>query len=136
VLLASMFQKYQNKTTIMRKRDSLKQFYRFLKDERHVDRNEFDYIDRMKKEHKLPPFLSQADTVQLLDSIEASSALTGSKFLDRALTRGIKIYRQDAVLNIPTAGETSEWTRNECFVKYLTKQKLALICIARRLTFA
>jgi integrase/recombinase XerC len=70
---------YTNKSTIARKRDSVKQFYRFLKLDKHVARNEFEFIDRMKVERKLPGHLSQTEAAKLLDSIAPNPVLCNVK---------------------------------------------------------
>jgi site-specific recombinase XerD len=62
--------KYDNKATLMRKRDAVRQFYRFLKNEHQVNRNEFEFFDRMKVTQDLPKFLSQEEAARLLDTIE------------------------------------------------------------------
>ena len=72
--------KYSNHATIMRKRDAVKQFYRFLVSENHVSRNEFDFFDRMKVEQNAPAFLSQTEVATLLDSIAPNPALTKPTF--------------------------------------------------------
>lgn len=59
--------KYGKHSTIMRKRDSVKQFYNFLYCEGHVSRNEFEYFDRMKVPRDLPGFLTQTEAATLLD---------------------------------------------------------------------
>ena len=40
-----------------------------------VARNEFNYFDNMRVERKLPPFLSQGEAADLLDSIVANPIL-------------------------------------------------------------
>src|SRR5687768_10917249 len=59
--LGFLAQKYTNKSTIARKRDSLKQFYKFLILDKHIKRNEFEFLARPKTERKLPPHLSQTE---------------------------------------------------------------------------
>src|SRR5688572_12172764 len=52
--LSYLGQKYTNKETVMRKRYSVKAFYKYLREENVVARNEFDYFDNMRVERKLP----------------------------------------------------------------------------------
>ena len=73
--LGFLTKKYTNRATIMRRRDSVKQFYKFLKEERVVVRNEFEFFDRMKKESNLPPHLTQDEAAELLDSIDSNPTL-------------------------------------------------------------
>jgi integrase/recombinase XerC len=79
--LGFLAQKYTNKSTIARKRDSLKQFYKFLVLDKHVKRNEFEFLARIKEERKLPAHLSQTEAARLLDSIEPNPGLTEALFL-------------------------------------------------------
>ena len=66
---------YTNNSTIARKRDSVKQFYRLLKLDGHVNRNELEFIDRIRQEKKLPGHLSQTEAAKLIDSIDVSPKL-------------------------------------------------------------
>jgi integrase/recombinase XerC len=78
--LGFLSKKYTNKSTIARKRASVKQFYRFLKLDKHVTRNEFEFIYRMKEERKLPGHLSQTEAANLLDSIAPNPGLSDVTF--------------------------------------------------------
>jgi integrase len=69
-LYLAFLMKYDNKATLMRKRDAVREFYRFLKNEYQVNRNEFEFFDRMKVTQDLPKFLSQEEAARLLDTIE------------------------------------------------------------------
>jgi site-specific recombinase XerD len=75
VYLGFLATKYTNKATIMRRRDSVKQFYKFLKEDGRITRNEFEFFDRMKVDYKLPAHLTQDEAAELLDSVDANPGL-------------------------------------------------------------
>jgi integrase/recombinase XerC len=79
--LGFLSKKYTKHSTIMRKRDSLKQFYKFLVIDKHVVRNEFELFAAMKVERDLPAFLSQTEAARLIDSIAPNPDLTDKPFL-------------------------------------------------------
>jgi integrase len=62
--------------TIMRKRWSIKGFYKFLREENLVARNPFDHLENIRIEPKPPPFLNETDAARLIDTIEANPALS------------------------------------------------------------
>jgi site-specific recombinase XerD len=73
--LGFLSKKYTSRATIMHKRDAVKQFYKFLLEDRRVARNEFDFFDRMREERKLPAHLTQDEAAELLDSIDINPGL-------------------------------------------------------------
>jgi len=74
-LYLAFLMKYDNKATLMRKRDAVREFYRFLKNEYQVNRNEFEFFDRMKVTQDLPKFPSQEKAARLPDTIEPNTEL-------------------------------------------------------------
>ncbi len=79
IYLGFLSKTYTKKSTIMRKRDSLKQFYKFLVIDNHVARNEFQLIQSMKVERDLPAFLSQTEAAKLLDWVAPNPDLAENK---------------------------------------------------------
>jgi site-specific recombinase XerD len=79
--LGFLSKKYTKHSTIQRKRDSLKQFYKFLVIDKHVKRNEFQLIAAVKVQRDLPPHLSQTEAARLIDSIEPNPDLIDKLFL-------------------------------------------------------
>lgn len=61
---------YRNET-ISRKLSSLRQFYRFLQKEKVIEKDPLLFIERPKREKRLPEFLTQEETGRLLDFLSS-----------------------------------------------------------------
>jgi len=64
-----------SKQTIARKLTSIKEFHKFLKDERIVETNPAQFVDTVKQDKKLPSVLSIDEVSKMLDSIETETPL-------------------------------------------------------------
>lgn len=106
LFLAHLTKKYTVKSTIMRKRDSVMQFYKFLKSDGHIRRNEFQFFDRMKVNQDLPKFLSQGEVARLLESIAPNPEMLKAKFskgpyaFDRSEEAAFLAIRDKALLEL------------------------------------
>ncbi len=117
--LAFLAAKYTSRATIMRKRDSVKMFYRFMHGDKLVARNPFDLLDRMKVQQEPPKFLSQDEAARLLDSIAANPALNykvklyGKFEFDRSQEGAFLAIRDKALLEtIYGCGTRAQETAN------------------------
>ena len=80
---AFLAKKYTSKGTIMRKRDAVKMFYKFMHDDNIIASNPFRFFDRIKVQPDLPKFLTQDEAAKLLDSIAANPDLAERKVNNR-----------------------------------------------------
>jgi len=115
--LAFLAQKYTNKATIMRKRDAVKMFYRFMLGDKLITQNPFELLDRIKVQQEPPQFLSQDDAAKLLDTVGINPALTqtiyGQSKSDRRHEGEFLAIRDKALLEtIYGCGTRSQETAN------------------------
>jgi integrase/recombinase XerC len=80
---AFLAKKYTNNATIMRNRDAVKMFYKFMHEEKIIQSNPFKDFQRIKVRQDLPKFLSQEEAAKLLDSIAPNPALAERVFKNR-----------------------------------------------------
>lgn len=102
--LAFLGAKYTKHSSIMRKRDSVKQFYRFMHDSHLVPRNPFMLLDRLKVQRDLPKFLTQNEAATLLDTIRPNPDLEkhqfGRNMTDRSHEAAFLAIRDRALLEV------------------------------------
>jgi integrase/recombinase XerD len=123
------------RTSIARKRSSVKAFYAFLAEENIPFKLETDDLPKIKYEQKIPDVLSQKEMLKLLDSIHTETSL-GSRnkaMLELLYASGIRIsellnltihdfYWQDAMVRVfgkgrkqrivPIADKSLQFVRN------------------------
>ncbi len=111
--LQHLYLESKSRSTIERKVSSLRTFFRFLKSRNMIERNPAKYLPLPRKELKLPVFLSEQETEQLLSEGTLADTMIKSRDLSIAETlyaTGIRVSEL-AGLNLSDIEPTSQEIR-------------------------
>ncbi len=91
--LESLFKKKYNKSSIIRKIISLRNFYRYLVKIKKINNNPFEYILTPKKEKKIPGVLTEKEVELILESVDCGNffGLRDRAIMELLYSSGIRV---------------------------------------------